>query len=102
MVHGIPQNEHGVDGGLSHLSAGADDCSVVLLNELQQLFLLWVWIESDESILKRDNLEVFFAEVQNVLLASLQLPCPRLELFGSQILLFASFLDGSQFLSPLA
>lgn len=86
---------------LSHLSAGAHDGSVVLLDEPQQLFLLWIWIEGNQSILERHNLEVFPAEVENVVLAPLQFTRLCLELRGRQNLLLPSLLYGRKFLSLL-
>jgi hypothetical protein len=93
MVHGIPQDEHRVDGGLSHLSTCTDDCSVVVLDELQKFRLLWVWVKGDKTIFQRHNLEILAAEIQNIVLALLDFPCPFLELLWSQYFLLASLLD---------
>jgi hypothetical protein len=98
MVHGIPQNEHSVDGRLAYLAACTNDCSVVVLDELQQLLLLWIWDKMGQPILERDNHEIFSAKVQDVLLALLQFPCTFLELLWGQYFLLASLLDCGKFL----
>lgn len=78
---------------LADLSTGAHYGAVVVLNEPKKLLLLWVWVEGDKSILQRDNLEVLSAEIQDVLLASLQLTGAFLELLWRQNLALSSLLD---------
>ena len=83
---------------LAHLSACSTYDAVVVLNELQQLLLLWIWIQCDKSILQRNDLEVLLAKIQYILLALLQLASLRLELLWRQVLLLASLLYRGKFL----
>ena len=78
---------------LADLSTGAHYGAVVVLNEPKKLLLLWIGVEGDKSILQRDNLEILSAEIQDVLLASLQLAGTFLELLWSQNLALSSLLD---------
>lgn len=77
----------------SHLTRSAHYGAVVVLNEPKKLLLLWIWVEGDKSIFQRDNLEVLSAEIQDVVLATLQLSGTGLELLWSQNLPFTGLLD---------
>jgi hypothetical protein len=93
VVHGIPEDEHGVDGGLSNLSGRTDYGAVVILYELQQLGLFWIWVKGDKTVFQRHNLKIFAAERQYIVPASLCLPCTFLEFLRGQYFLFTGLLD---------
>jgi hypothetical protein len=78
MVHGIPQYEHSVNRCLTNLTGRAHYGAVVVLDELQKFRLLWVWVKGDKTIFQRHNLEILSAEIQDIVLALLDFPCPFL------------------------
>ena len=78
---------------LANLPTCANYGAVVVLYELQKFCLLWVWVKGNQTILERHNLEVLLAEIQHVVLASLEFPGAFLELLWGQNLLLASLLD---------
>lgn len=91
---GMSNSYHRPEGNaFTHLTARAHYGAVIVLNEPKKLLLFWIWVEGDKSIFQRDNLEVLSAEIQYVLLTSLQLSGTFLELFWRQNLALSSLLD---------